>query len=653
MNRLHKERSPYLRHAAEQKIDWYPWSDEAFQRAADEDKPVFLSTGAVWCHWCHVMAKECFEDDEISRMLNEGFICVKLDRDEHPDIDRRYQQAVVAIASTGGWPLSVFLTPERKPFFGGTYFPPEDSHGRPGFRKVLSAVLDFYRTKRGEVSQYADDLVKHLSSRPAETAEPGPDMLDKALSVVLAEVDSVNGGFGSFPKFPMPAAMEFLMNRYALTADGRARDAVVRGLYAMARGGFHDQLQGGFHRYSVDEAWLVPHFEKMADDNAWLLRNYIGAYWLFRDEYFREVAEGIIRFSREVLSDPAGGFYASQDADVTPDDEGGYFTWTEQDFRQVLGDEEYRVAHDYFFLPRGKMHHDASKNVLGIARDPGDIAADTGTGPENVAGIITAAKSKLLEARKLRETPFIDKTLYTSLNGLFITAYLTAYRVTGDEGVKAFALLTLERLLGEMLVDGELYHTTGVKGLLDDYVYLVEALLAAYEVSGERTYGEKAESVMSSCMERLWDRDSGGFFDAAEGLLGIALKPMEDIPHPSANSVAIRLLLKLGSVTGKGHYYTYAEEALKAFATAAGATGIHAAAYFCSLDAWSNRTGITVCAGPEGDLAKAALLTLFPFSSITYAEDKGFVIPCFGTVCHEPVYDAGELTRILKTRGTG
>lgn len=363
MNRLSGEKSAYLRHAAHQKIDWHPWSDEVFEKARRENKPVFLSTGAVWCHWCHVMAKECFEDEEVTRLLNEHFLNIKLDRDERPEIDRRYQKAVIAMGSPGGWPLSVFLTPDRKPFFGGTYFPPDDLYGRPGFKRVLRSVVEFYHTNGIRVYEYSDRVMDFLKTAPMPSGEIGGSLLDQAVRDILSEYDPQNGGFGKMPKFPMPGAMEFLMRRYFFTGNESVGLVVRKTLEAMAKGGFHDQLGGGFHRYSVDEGWIVPHFEKMADDNSWLLRNYVDAYALFGDRYFRDVAKGVTGFFRDVLSDPEGGFYASQDADVTPDDEGGYFTWREKDFRKVLNDDEYRALSLHLLHERGAMHHDPSKKV--------------------------------------------------------------------------------------------------------------------------------------------------------------------------------------------------------------------------------------------------------------------------------------------------
>jgi uncharacterized protein YyaL (SSP411 family) len=643
MNRLSKEKSPYLRHAANQKINWYPWSDEPFEKAKKEDKPVFLSSGAIWCHWCHVMAKECFENKEIAQFLNENFIAVKLDRDERPDIDRRYQQAVAAMGFGGGWPLSVFLTPEKKPFFGGTYFPPEDALNRPGFKKVLKAVVDFYKSKRQDISRYSERLIDALKTGPSRHGEIKESIVEEAASTILSSFDPQNGGFGSAPKFPMPGALEFLMKRYFLTRNESIGYAVKKTFESMAKGGFRDQIGGGFHRYSTDEAWIVPHFEKMADDNAWLLRNYIDAYFLFGDMYFKEIAEGIIQFLRDVLSDPEGGFYISQDADVTPDDEGGYFTWRDEDFRRVLNDEEYKVLSLHLFHERGAMHHDKSKKVLFISMEPEEISEKLKMDLTEVKRIIKIGKGKLLQERMEREAPFVDRTLYTSLNGMLITAYLKAYRVFKDRYLKDFALKSLERIMKSHLVDNEFFHTEGVKALLDDYVYCIEALIASYEVTGEHSYLTSGEKLMDLCIKKLWD-DEGGFFDTEEEVIGLRLKGIEDIPHPSANSLSIILLLKLFQMTGKTQYQEHAENALRVFSLKAQDMGIHSGYYFSAMDAYFNIIKLAIEASPETELTDIALSFSVPYMSIVYGEGKGRVIPCFKNVCYEPI----ERVDILK-----
>jgi uncharacterized protein YyaL (SSP411 family) len=648
MNRLASEKSAYLKHAADQQIDWYPWSDEPFERARKEDKPVFLSTGAVWCHWCHVMARESFYDGEVAEFLNEHYICIKLDRDERPDIDRRYQQAVSAMGNGSGWPLSVFLTPDRKPFFGGTYFPPEDSHGRPGFKKVLMAVADFYRGKRDEVEEYAKNLVEYLKPGQEQSGTVEKSLIEKAEAQILSEFDPQNGGFGSSPKFPMSGAVEFLLNRYFLAGNETAGFAVRKTIESMAKGGFHDQIGGGFHRYSVDEAWIVPHFEKMADDNAWLLRTYVNAWSVFGDAYFRRVAEGIIFFVREVLSDPDGGFYASQDADVTPEDEGGYFTWTEEAFRKPLTPEEYDVLSLYLLHQRGAMHHDPGKRVLFVAMEPEEVSRKTGVDVKKVHGLIESGRQKLLAERRKRQTPFIDKTMYTSLNGMLISSFLCAFRAFGERDARDFALRSLDRILKIRVKGDVLFHSEGVKAVLDDYIYLVEALLAAYEVTGDALYLGKAEELMGGCLAKFWDDDAGGFFDTEDEILGGRLKTVEDVPQPSGNAAGIMMLLKLAAMTGKDVYLDRAEKAVKAFSGRARDMGIHAGSFFSAMDASFHVLRLAVEASPESELARAARSFFSPYKSIVYVEGSGCVTPCLNGVCYEPVSDPDRLKAFLR-----
>ncbi len=637
MNRLSAEKSPYLRHSAYQKIEWYPWSEEPFEIAKRGKKPVFLSSGAVWCHWCHVMAKECFEDEEIVKLLNENFICIKLDRDERPEIDQRYQRAVQAMGSGSGWPLSVFLTPDKKPFFGGTYFPAEDRLGKPGFKRVLKAVRDLYNSKTDEVTEYSGRIISSIKAKPVRVGEIGEPEIDKAVMEVLSHFDPQHGGFGSSPKFPMPGAIEFLINRFFFTGKESIGFAAKKTLESMAKGGFYDQIGGGFHRYSVDESWIVPHFEKMADDNAWHLRNYVNAYSVFGNEYFKDVAEGVIHFVRDVLSDPGGGFYASQDADVVPEDEGGYFTWTEKEFREVLNEEEYKVLSLHLIDDKGSMHHDRSKKVLFVAMEAPEIAAKTGMDALKVSGIIKTGKKKLLARRNERVSPFVDGTLYTSVNGMLISSYLKAFRAVGTKDLKDFALKSLERVIKDHLIDGELFHTNGVRAFLDDYVYLIEALIAACETTGDSPYLLQADNLMGECMNKFWDKDGGGFFDTEDEIVEMRLKNIEDVPHPSANSLAVILLLKLYFITGKKDYYRSAEESLKAFSWQAKNVGIHAGYYFCGVDAFFRMIKLILQTAPENELAKAVLSSAHPYISILYGKEKGCVIPCIQDVCYEPI----------------
>jgi len=647
MNKLANEHSPYLRHASHQMIDWYPWSDEAFECARREDKPVFLSTGAVWCHWCHVMAKESFEDDAIASLLNDLFINIKLDRDERPDIDRRYQQAVAAMGGGSGWPLSVFLTPDREPFFGGTYFPPQDQQGRPGFGNVLKSVSAFYRSKRENAVEYAQRVMDALRPEPLKEGDLSEAILADAEVAVLSAVDPEHGGFGQAPKFPMPGALEFLIRRAELSADPSVGKAARGMLDAMARGGFHDHLGGGFHRYSVDQAWAVPHFEKMADDNAGLLRNYVDGFAVFGEERYRSVAQGILSFIREVLSDPAGGFFGSQDADVTPDDEGGYFTWTEDELRKALEPEEYAVLSLYLMHEHGSMHHDPTRKVLQVTRSIEALAAGLGKSSEETARIVQHGKEKLLAARRMRVSPFIDRTLYTSLNGMLASALFHAYAVLGSEEVRTFAVQSVERVLKERVKNGRLMHVGDIPAVLDDYVHLIDALIAAYESTAETRYLGLAEEFMADCLAKFSDSGEGGLYDTDSEVLGTRLKRIEDVPHASANAVAIMALLKLSHMTAKEGYLLAAEKSLRIFSSIASEMSVHAGSYLCALDAYFRMITLRVEAAPSGDLASAArVLSGRRYTAIVYNEDKGRVILCRQNICLEPIIDPDQVRAI-------
>jgi len=649
MNRLVKERSAYLQHAANQKIDWFPWSEEAFEKAKRESKPVFLSSGAIWCHWCHVMAKESFYDDEVAGILNENFIAIKLDRDERPDIDRRYQQAVAAMGFSGGWPLSVFLTGDKKPFYGGTYFPPVDMYGRAGFKTILLAISELYRTKKDEVNEQSNQFVAFLNQQDAAPGEISAEMAGSAAQGMLSHIDKLYGGFGKAPKFPMSGAVEFLLNRYFFTREEGLGGLLKKTLDGMANGGFHDQLGGGFHRYSTDEAWAVPHFEKMTDDNAWLLRNYIDAYSLFGDSRYREVAEGILRFVNKELSHPDGGFYASMDADVTPDDEGGYFIWTDEDLKGALNEDEYKVLSLYFLHAANAVHHDPEKKVLSATMSIGELSEKVGMDGEAVKTIIRQGKAKLLSERDKRTKPFIDKALYTSLNGMMIAACLKAYRVLQDETIRDRALKGLGRILEINAADGRLCHSEGVKALLDDYVYLVDALLSAYEATGGAAYLEKAQRFMDRCIELFRDEEKGGFFDTDEEVVGTRLKGVEDIPRPSANALAIMALVKLSLMTGDDRYRYLAESSLKLFASQARIIGLHAGYYFCAIDAFFHMLKLDISAQPMSPLAMEALRTFYPYTTIRYGGDSGTIIPCVGNTCYDPIDNAEGLRRFFQT----
>ncbi|OPX93926.1 MAG: hypothetical protein A4E58_02774 [Syntrophorhabdus sp. PtaB.Bin006] len=648
MNRLAQEKSAYLQHAAHQKIDWHPWSEEAFEKARHEDKPIFLSSGAIWCHWCHVMAKESFENDEVAAILNKHFVAVKLDRDEKPDIDRRYQQALGAMGFGGGWPLSMFLTPDKKPFYGGTYFPPDHRYGRPGFKDVLMAIIRLYATKREEIEDQGQKLLDMLKPGPLGAhGRVEESLIEKGIAGVMKSIDTLYGGFGQAPKFPMSGGVEFLLNRYFFTKDEVLGKALKKTLTSMARGGYHDQLGGGFHRYSTDQAWIVPHFEKMADDNGWLLRNYADGYAILGDPYFREVAEGIIRFVLRELSDPDGGFYASQDADVTPDDEGGYFTWTDKEFRSVLTDEEYKILSAYLFHDRGMMPHDPSKRVLYVSLTLEELAAKVGMDLPAVEAVVGRGKEKLFKAREERTKPFVDKALYTSSNGILISAFFKAFRILGHDDIRRFALKSLTRILTTNMVKDNVLHSEGVKGLLDDHIHLIDALIGAYEITGDTNYLHQADHLMERSVEKFWDQTEGGFFDTDEEVLGMRLKTAEDSPHPSANSLAILLLLKLSFMRQNDVYRVLAEKALDLFSSLGEALGLHGAYYFCAPDMYFHGLELTVHSSPDSELAKRVLSIPRPYTTIAYRGNEGHITPCYRNVCYEPLRRPEDIERFL------
>ncbi len=428
-NRLKDSASPYLRSAAHQPIEWHEWGNAAFERAKAEDKPILLDIGAVWCHWCHVIDRESYENVEIAKIINEHFVPVKVDRDERPDVDSRYQSAISAISGQGGWPLTGFLLSDGKPFFGGTYFPPDDQMGRPGFRRVLLAVADSYRNKRAELERAANSLSEAVAQAEVFTgarAEFDVGVVDAQIKSITQLFDIKNGGFGRAPKFPHSSAIDLILERYQQTvgrsAAAREEDKHLLAmaettLEKMARGGVYDQLAGGFHRYSVDERWLVPHFEKMSYDNSELLKNFLHASQVSEkhdwEASFTDTAQSIVLWVNEVLSDQEnGGFYASQDADYSLDDDGDFFTWTLDEIRAVLTPEEARVIELYYDVEaQGEMHHNPAKNVLWIARGFNEIAQDLGRDPDDIVTIKLSAEAKLMKARLARPTPFVDKTM--------------------------------------------------------------------------------------------------------------------------------------------------------------------------------------------------------------------------------------------------
>ncbi|HET9100253.1 MAG TPA: thioredoxin domain-containing protein [Acidobacteriaceae bacterium] len=606
-NSLAHAASSYLRSAMHQPVDWREWGEAAFAKAREENKPVLLDIGAVWCHWCHVMDRESYEDAEIAEIINTHFIAVKVDRDERLDVDARYQAAVSAMSGQGGWPLTVILTPEGKPFFGGTYFPKDERYGRPGFGHVLLTIAHAYHERKDEVLESADSVmaaIEYNESFSGRSADLHAGIVDKLVASALQQFDKHYGGFGTQPKFPHPAVLDLLLDHAARTGDEAPQHAARMTLDRMAAGGMYDHLAGGFHRYSVDERWVVPHFEKMLYDNSELLKAYVHSFQSFVDPDHARVAQEVILWMDTILSDrERGGFYASQDADESLDDDGDYFTWTREEAAAVLTSQELAVAGTYFDIGEmGDMHHNPQKNTLHIDFSLAEVARRNAVSVEEAEALLDSARQKLYAARLQRPTPYIDRTMYVNWNALAVSAYLEAARVLRLKTAKNFALRTLDRILREAWKsDGSLNRVVAyadgkspakpVQGMLDDYAALGLACVDAWEATAEMHYYLHAEAIANAMIARFHDATGGGFFDTAQnafageklGVLAARRKPLQDSPTPAGNSLAASLLLRLAALGGRNDLREKAEDTLEAFAGVAEQYGLFAGAYGLAL----------------------------------------------------------------------
>ncbi len=707
-NALARASSSYLRSAMHQPIEWHEFGEEAFAAARAADKPVLLDIGAVWCHWCHVMDRESYDDPEVAKIVNEHYIAVKVDRDERPDIDSRYQVAVASLTGQGGWPLTAFLTPDGKPFYGGTYFPPADAYGRPSFKRVLLSIAQAYREKHGDVIDQAN-MVEGAISR-AESYGGGATVSASVVDAILESAekmfDTANGGFGSAPKFPHFAALDLVMDQYVRArnrgSDDQADDCetlrtiFVQTLEKMARGGVYDQLAGGFHRYSVDERWIVPHFEKMCYDNSELLKNYVHAYQATGDAFFAGVARDIIRWMDEWLSDrDQSGFYASQDADYSMEDDGDYFTWTLSETKAVLSEEEFAAATLYFDIQEhGDMHHNPAKNVLRIATSVEEIAHRLSISEDRAHGLLNLLKKKMYAARLERPTPYVDKTVYAGWNAMCVSAYLEAARVLDLKDARHFALRSLDRLLSQgWSVERGMKHVIAysdpkaehrhIAGVLDDYAFTVIACLDAYEITADLSYFRFARAIAEFMNAEFYDPTGEGFFDTrtgaeevpALGILGTRRKPFQDSPTPAGNPAAAIALLRLHGYTGDAAHREKAEQTLEVYAGVAGQHGIFAATYGLAVVRFTEPQAEIVVIGNDAvaaELYRAAVRRMnLNTAVLCFDTDKvvvqnlppvlaqslpnlpvlgggrSFAVVCTGSKCHPPVFDVHELERSL------
>ena len=572
-NRLAYETSPYLLQHAHNPVDWYPWDKEALARSREEDRPVLLSIGYSACHWCHVMAHESFENPKIAGIMNEHFVNIKVDREERPDLDDIYMNAVTTMTGSGGWPMTVFLTPDLKPFYGGTYFPPDDRYGRPGFPRILQAVAQFYRERRADAEEQGNKLQERLAAFAqftSETTDIGTDLLDSAFRTISGDFDPVHGGFGTEPKFPGSMSLSFCLREHRRTGSQNALDIVTESLRKMANGGIYDQLGGGFHRYSVDAEWLVPHFEKMLYDNALLLRTYLEAHQTTGDGMFKRVVEETAEWVMREMLQPDGGFYSTQDAD-SEGEEGKFFVWTPEEIHAALGEEKGKLFCRYYGVEEGG-NFEHGKSILHVPVDLVPLAEHLKIDADHFREILAEGRSKLFPLRETRIKPGRDNKILTDWNGLMIGSMAQAYSVLGNPAHLSAAEDSMRFILNTLYQDGRLLHVykdgvAKLNGYLDDYAFIVGALLDLYEATFDTQWLQRAMELNDTMIEQFWDEKDGGFFFTStdhEQLI-VRSKSPYDNAVPSGNSMAVHNLLRLAGLTGRNDFTEKAQRTLILF----------------------------------------------------------------------------------------
>ena len=560
-NRLINETSPYLLQHAHNPVDWYPWGEEALTRAREEDRPILLSIGYSACHWCHVMERESFENEDIAVLMNDNFVNIKVDREERPDLDAVYMEAVQMMTGSGGWPMTVFLTPEGRPYYGGTYFPPEDRGGMPGFPRLLAAAGQAYHTNKGEIERVTRQLAEQMGrtgQMPRGFTPLTTEVMHNAYSQLATQFDHLNGGFGSAPKFPQPMTPEFLLryNRHGFNA--RALGMVELTLQKMAYGGMYDQVGGGFHRYSTDAYWLVPHFEKMLYDNALLARLYLHAWQVTGDPLYRRITEETLDYVLREMTDPAGGFYSAQDAD-SEGVEGKFFVWTPDELGSLLGEDADLVMGYYGVTERGNFE---GANILNVARPPEEYASQRGVSVEDLDQAIARARATLLDVREQRIHPLRDDKVLTSWNGLMLRSFAEAGAGLGRSDYLDAARKNADFLLAAMRgSDGRLLRTwrndeAKLNGYLEDYACLADGLLSLHEATLEPRWVQEAVSLADEMNDLFWEDAVGGFYDTGSDHETLVIRPRDvfDNAQPCGGSVATDVLLRLGVITGNDDY---------------------------------------------------------------------------------------------------
>jgi uncharacterized protein YyaL (SSP411 family) len=673
-NHLINETSPYLLQHAHNPVDWFAWNDEAFEKAKAEDKPVLVSIGYSACHWCHVMEHESFEDETTARMMNENFVNIKVDLEERPDVDQIYMTFVQMTSGHGGYPLNVFLTPDKKPFFGGTYFPPVNRYNMPSFQQILTSVAEAYRERKEEVLHSANEILSEIQ-KITQAEKPSENLslkqLDYSYQSFAKTFDSVNGGFGGAPKFPPPMSLEFLLRYFYRTKDERALEMVEKTCRKMANGGIYDQLGGGFHRYTIDAIWLVPHFEKMLYDNAQLARIYIHLFQITNDEFYRCIAVETLEYVKREMLDAQGGFYTAQDAD-SEGVEGKFFVWTPEEISIILGTEDAKIFNFYFDVTEHGNFEE--KNILNVRNSLKNSAEQLQISEDKLKEILERGRKLLFEEREKRIKPFRDEKILTAWNGLMLAIFSEASAILDDKQYLGIAKRNADFILENLQKDGYLLRTykdgqAKLNAYLEDYANFADGLVELFQVSGKASYLMEAKRIADLMIAEFWDNDSGGFFFTGnnhEELL-VRSKDFYDNATPSGNSVATDVLLKLAKLTGDEKYERFAVTVLEIVTTQIKRYPQAFGRVLSALEFYLNPTKEIVILGEKGnELEREVWGEYLPDKVLVLAEDsrenielipllqdrkmidgKATVYVCENFTCQKPVTSRKELREQL------
>ncbi|MBX3298246.1 MAG: thioredoxin domain-containing protein [Acidobacteria bacterium] len=674
-NRLIDETSPYLLQHAYNPVDWWPWCDEAFEKARNEDKPVLVSIGYSACHWCHVMENESFEDAEVAAIQNENFINIKVDMEERPDVDQVYMNFVQMTTGRGGWPMNVFVTADKRPFFGGTYFPPQPRYGMPSWRQILMSISEAYRERRDEIDtsalEIAAELRRAAAVSSAASGRTDVGTADAALESFVRSFDATHGGFGGAPKFPAAMSIEFLLRHHDRTGSEKALEMVTHTLDKMARGGIYDQLGGGFHRYSVDQIWLVPHFEKMLYDNAQLARVYLHAFQVTGRDEFRQTAVETLEYIRREMLDPSGGFYSTQDAD-SEGEEGKFFVWKPEEIAAVLGEADARIFNFYFDVStEGNFE---GHNILNRRYTVEAAAAALKIDEQELIDVIASGRQRLFADREARIKPRRDEKVLSAWNGLMLAAFADAACVLGDAELLNAAKANADFLLAEMMPGGRLMRTwkdgvAKIPAYLDDHANVADGLLELYRATGDIRYLSSARSLADTMIKEFWDAENGGFYytSTEHEELVVRNKDFYDNATPSGNSVAAEVMMRLARLTGDGSYDRYATSVLRLYS---GMISRHPQAFgraLSALEFYVAEKREVVIAGPAGnELERLVDKRYLPCTIVVRSRDAAndaVAVPllearapedglalayvCRDMVCERPARSAAELSEML------